>query len=70
MFVFQGYLMCVMDYDFLILDNAFLIHRPGIKTKADIRRPPEEKTQARFIRTVIKKEYDKVYGKRKTCRIF
>ncbi|XP_049938774.1 beta-1,4-glucuronyltransferase 1-like [Schistocerca serialis cubense] len=29
----QGYIMCVMDYDFDILDNAFLIHEPGIKTK-------------------------------------
>ena len=23
--------MCVMDYDFHVLNNAFLIHRPGIK---------------------------------------
>lgn len=27
----QGYALCVMDYDFLILDNAFLVHKPGIK---------------------------------------
>ena len=27
--------MCVLDYDFAILDNAFLVHRPGIKTKGD-----------------------------------
>ena len=26
--------MCVLDYDFMILDNAFLMHRPGIKTKS------------------------------------
>jgi hypothetical protein len=31
----QGYQLCVLDYDFMILDNAFLLHRPGIKTKAD-----------------------------------
>jgi hypothetical protein len=33
--LFQGYQLCVLDYDFMILDNAFLTHRPGIKTKAD-----------------------------------
>lgn len=25
--------MCVMDYDFHVLDNAFLIHKPGVKKK-------------------------------------
>ncbi len=23
--------MCLMNYDFVILDNAFLVHAPGIK---------------------------------------
>jgi hypothetical protein len=31
----QGYQLCVLNYDFMILDNAFLLHRPGIKTKSD-----------------------------------
>ena len=26
--------MCLLDYDYHILNNAFLIHRPGIKTVA------------------------------------
>ena len=25
------YQMCLMNYDMLILDNAFLVHAPGIK---------------------------------------
>ena len=29
----QGYKLCALDYEFHILNNAFLIHRPGIKTK-------------------------------------
>ncbi|ERL89876.1 hypothetical protein D910_07235 [Dendroctonus ponderosae] len=29
----QAYTMCVMDYDFHVLDNAFLIHKPGVKKK-------------------------------------
>jgi hypothetical protein len=32
---FQGFQLCVLDYEFMILDNAFLIHRPGIKTYAE-----------------------------------
>ncbi|OXA36516.1 hypothetical protein Fcan01_28719 [Folsomia candida] len=27
----QGYVLCVLDYEFHILDNAFLVHRPGSK---------------------------------------
>lgn len=27
--------LCLMDYDFMILSDAFLIHRPGIKTPAE-----------------------------------
>lgn len=27
----QGYKLCVMDYEFHILDNGFLVHKPGIK---------------------------------------
>lgn len=27
----QAYTMCVMNYDFVVLDNAFLIHKPGVK---------------------------------------
>ena len=30
----HAYVMCVLDYDFMVLDNAFLIHRPGIKTRS------------------------------------
>lgn len=28
----QGYVMCVLDYDFHVLDDAFLVHRPPIKS--------------------------------------
>lgn len=27
----QGYKLCVLDYEFQILDNGFLVHKPGIK---------------------------------------
>ena len=30
----QGYLLCALNYDFHILNEAFLIHKPGIKKVA------------------------------------
>ena len=29
--------MCLLNYEFHILDNAFLIHRPGIKSKKELK---------------------------------
>ncbi|XP_066251093.1 beta-1,4-glucuronyltransferase 1-like [Euwallacea similis] len=29
----QAYTMCVMKYNFHVMDNAFLIHKPGVKKK-------------------------------------
>ncbi|KAK8400373.1 hypothetical protein O3P69_003213 [Scylla paramamosain] len=29
--IIQAYILCLLDYEFHILDNAFLVHRPGIK---------------------------------------
>ncbi|XP_060526457.1 beta-1,4-glucuronyltransferase 1-like [Cylas formicarius] len=29
----QAYTLCLMDYNFNVLDNAFLIHKPGVKKK-------------------------------------
>ncbi|CAG7718961.1 unnamed protein product, partial [Allacma fusca] len=26
----QAYLLCVLDYEFFVLNNAFVVHRPGI----------------------------------------
>lgn len=40
----QMYELCLLDYDIIILDNAFLVHAPGIK-KFD---PEEEKERTPF----------------------
>ncbi len=31
----QGFLFCALDYDFHVLNNAFLIHKPGIKSQKE-----------------------------------
>ncbi|CAG7830126.1 unnamed protein product [Allacma fusca] len=35
----QGFVLCILDYDFMIMDNAFLVHRPGIKKKKRNKKP-------------------------------
>lgn len=32
----QAYALCVLDYEFHTLDNAFLVHKPGIKKATEI----------------------------------
>lgn len=66
----QGYALCVLDYDFLILDNAFLVHRPGIKIfkKDPHREMLTVKTNA-LIRKIIVPELKILYGIRKGCAV-
>lgn len=66
----QGYTLCVQDYEFQILDNAFLVHKPGIKTlkKDHARAVLAGKTNA-LIRKVIVPELRILYGVRKGCAV-
>ena len=72
LFFFQGYQMCVQDYDFLILNKAFLIHRPGIKTKSAGKGANEKyrneilKTQ-KLIKTHIRPELERIFGYKPGC---
>ena len=68
--LFQGYQLCVLDYDFMILNNAFLIHRPGIKTaKSSSSHIDKGKVAAQndFIKKIIMPELKQLYGTRKGC---
>lgn len=67
---FQGYQLCVLDYDFMILDNSFLVHRPGIKTKVDnLNQTQRDKVAAQntLISKTIMPELQKLYGTRTGC---
>jgi hypothetical protein len=66
----KAYEMCLMDYDFAILDNAFLIHTPGIKLynreERDKRKPYiilNYKAEAKIMSDLNKK-----YGTRNNCK--
>lgn len=66
----QGYALCVMDYNFLILNNAFLVHKPGIKVyKRDARRDMLAGKTRRLIKKIIFPELKILYGTRKGCAV-
>lgn len=66
----QGYALCVLDYDFLILDNAFLVHKPGIKVyKKDPRRSQLAGKTNQLIKKIIFPELKVMYGTRKGCAV-
>ena len=69
-FAFQMYILCVRDYELHILDNAFLVHRPGIKRI--VKDPARDKIAAKqrhLINSKIKNEYKTLYGSHKSCSL-
>lgn len=64
----QAYVMCVLDYDFMVLDNAFLIHRPGIKKRSSGGNARLERKQENVIKKSIVPELKQIYGIREGCQ--
>jgi beta-1,4-glucuronyltransferase 1 len=62
--------MCLLDYEFHILDNAFLVHRPGIKQS---RKNIDTELLVNQTNVLIKEKYrfeiEELYGTRKACGI-
>jgi hypothetical protein len=66
----QGYVLCVLDYEFHILDNAFLVHRPGIKTIRTIpSKNPVVAKQNTIIARIILPELKLLYGTKPGCYV-
>ena len=66
------YELCLLDYDFMILNSPFLVHHPGIKTKAIHDKTQNNSmvnTQNRFIKKVVIPELNLLHGKRKNCNL-
>ncbi|XP_055853699.1 beta-1,4-glucuronyltransferase 1-like [Episyrphus balteatus] len=64
----QGYAMCLLDYEYHVLNNAFLIHSPGIKVfKRDLVREKHVAVMNALIRKEIIPQYKILYGNRKGC---
>lgn len=68
-YLFQAFILCVLDYEFHVLDNAFLVHRPGIKKLNDIEYRNAHKKQTRkTMNDIIVPELLSLYGERNGCR--
>lgn len=65
----QAYIMCILDYDFNILSNAFLVHKPGIKKKSEATRTNHQIVNKKIITETILPEIQSFYGDRKGCTI-
>lgn len=63
--------MCLLNYTYLVLDNAFLIHKPGIKKeKVQLRKHTNIiRNVNKMLQTVIKDELDTIYGTNDNCYI-
>jgi beta-1,4-glucuronyltransferase 1 len=61
----QGYIMCALDYDFMILSDAFIVHRPGIKTER--RKGTMSHQTNMIIKNNIIPELKLLYGDKKEC---
>lgn len=64
----QGYVLCVLDYNFNVLSEGFLVHRPGIKTIAEAHRPEMERKALQLIRSEIVPQVEALYGTRSGCK--
>lgn len=66
----QAFSMCLLDYNFAVLDNAFLVHRPGVKVA--IKNPLRDAivhNQLILIQNVIRPELEIIYGANINCAL-
>ncbi|KAL7741561.1 hypothetical protein ACLKA6_019335 [Drosophila palustris] len=66
----QAYALCVLDYEFRTLDNAFLVHKPGIKRsiRNQARLAKGLRTYQYIQREILLEFYEK-YGWHPNCSI-
>lgn len=62
--------MCLQDYNFLGLSNAFMIHKPGIKTMHEAVENRSQRKTVLLVKNYILPQIDSLYGKRKNCHMF
>lgn len=65
----QAYILCLLEYEFYILDNAFLVHRPGIKKSNNYSNYRARKKTNLVTVPEIQDELESLFGKRDGCSI-
>ena len=66
----QAFLFCLLNYNFAILDNAYIIHKPGIKSKkAFLKHLNVNKVgnQTKLLKKIILPELKLLYGNKNGC---
>ena len=61
--------LCALDYEFHILDSAFLVHKPGIKLRSmkTLKNIYDENNQTNFINRVLLPQMATLYGNSTGC---
>lgn len=62
----HAYILCVLDYDFSILNNAFLTHSPGVKSES-ARLKEDLINSVMVMEDLISPDLEILYGKREGC---
>lgn len=63
----QAYLMCLLKYNYSVLNNVFLIHRPGIRT---YRKPSPQRNATLHLLQEVAKQYNLMFGQNPQCSMF
>lgn len=63
----HAFVLCLLDFDFHLLSDAFLIHRPGIKTKEETTVGRLSSEGKRLIRELVQPQLTDLYGARNGC---
>lgn len=66
----QAYIMCLLDYNFNVLSNGFLIHKSGFKSIEEAVRIELEETNRKIIFERIMPEIDFLYGINESCVMY
>ena len=61
-------MLCVKDYDFVVLNTPFLVHRPGIK-RGTTANPKRVEAQQENVKNVIGPELKRIFGEDNRCRM-
>ncbi|CAH0553655.1 unnamed protein product [Brassicogethes aeneus] len=67
-----AYSLCLLDYNFVVLDNAFLMHKPGVKLKKlqNTMYKNVTKEAAKLLKYHVNKELREMYGNNPKCKIY
>lgn len=65
----QATILCLLDYDFSVLDNVFLVHRPGIKLGNPLEDRPHRVHTRQMIQEKWIPEYVSLFGPREGCHL-